>query len=48
MPACRLSTGLRVANRAISKYNACGKVNRATYKPPIDIIAPTSAGDSDP
>jgi len=37
MPARRLRISPRVVKRAISKYNARGKVDRATYKATIDI-----------
>jgi len=37
MPARRLRTGPRVVKRAISKYNARGKVDRTTRKATIDI-----------
>jgi hypothetical protein len=37
MPARRLRTSPRVVKRAISKYNARGKIDRATYKATIDI-----------
>jgi hypothetical protein len=37
MPARRPRTSPRVVKRAISKYNARGKVDRATYKATIDI-----------
>jgi hypothetical protein len=37
MPPRRLRISPRVVKRAISKYNARGKVDRATYKATIDI-----------
>jgi Insertion element 4 transposase N-terminal/Transposase DDE domain len=37
MPSRRLRTSPRVVKRAISKYNARGKVNRTTFKATIDI-----------
>jgi hypothetical protein len=37
MPGRRLRISPRVVKRAISKYNARGKVDRATYKATIDI-----------
>jgi hypothetical protein len=37
MPARRLRTSPRVVKRAISKYNARGTIDRATYKATIDI-----------
>ena len=37
MPPRRLRISPRVVKRAISKYNARGKVNRATYQATIDI-----------
>lgn len=37
MPARRLRISPRVVKRAISKYNARGKIDRATYKATIDI-----------
>jgi hypothetical protein len=37
MPARRLRTGPRVVKRAISKYNARGKIDRTTRKAAIDI-----------
>jgi hypothetical protein len=48
MPARRLRTSPRVVKRAISKYNARGKVDRTTYKATIDItilVATLTAGD---
>ena len=42
MPARRLRTSPRVVKRAISKYNARGKVDRATYKATIDIAVLTA------
>lgn len=37
MPARRLRISPRVVKRAISKYNARGRIDRATYKATIDI-----------
>jgi hypothetical protein len=47
MPARRLRTSPRVVKRAISKYNARGKVDRTTYKATIaiTITAPLTPGD---
>jgi hypothetical protein len=48
MPARRLRTSPRVVKRAISKYNARGKVDRTTYKATIDIAilaVPLTAGN---
>jgi hypothetical protein len=42
MPARRLRISPRVVKRAISKYNARGKVDRATYKATIDIAILTT------
>jgi hypothetical protein len=42
MPARRLRISPRVVKRAISKYNARGKVDRATYKATIDIAILTA------
>jgi len=42
MPARRLRTSPRVVKRAISKYNARGKVDRTTYKATIDIAILTA------
>jgi hypothetical protein len=42
MPARRLRTSPRVVKRAISKYNARGKIDRATYKATIDIAILTT------
>jgi hypothetical protein len=42
MPARRLRTSPRVVKRAISKYNARGKLDRATYKATIDIAILTT------
>jgi hypothetical protein len=50
MPRRRLRTSARVVKRAISKYNARGKINRTTYTATIDITiltAPLTA-DSGP
>ena len=40
----------RVVKRAISKYNACGKTDRTTYKATINIaiIAPPLTADDGP
>jgi hypothetical protein len=38
MPARRLRTSPRVVKRAISKYNARGKVDRKTYQATVDIL----------
>ena len=50
MPARRLRISPRVVKRAISKYNARGKVDRATYKATIDIaiLTPDLASDDEP
>jgi hypothetical protein len=37
MPPRRLRISPRVVKRAISKYNARGKIDRTTYKATIDI-----------
>ncbi len=37
MPDRRLRISPRIVKRAISKYNARGKIDRATYKATIDI-----------
>jgi hypothetical protein len=42
MPARRLRISPRVVKRAISKYNARGKIDRATYKATIDIAILTT------
>jgi hypothetical protein len=42
MPARRLRISPRVVKRAISKYNARGKLDRATYKATIDIAILTT------
>lgn len=42
MPPRRLRVSPRVVKRAISKYNARGKVDRATYKATIDIAILTT------
>jgi Insertion element 4 transposase N-terminal/Transposase DDE domain len=42
MPTRRLRVSPRVVKRAISKYNARGKVDRATYKATIDIAILTT------
>jgi Insertion element 4 transposase N-terminal/Transposase DDE domain len=48
MPSRRLRTSPRVVKRAISKYNARGKVDRTTYKATIDIaiLTPLTPGDA--
>jgi hypothetical protein len=38
MPPRRLRISPRVVKRAISKYNARGKVDRKTYQATIDIV----------
>jgi phage baseplate assembly protein W len=50
MPARRLRVSPRVVKRAISKYNARGKVDRTTYKATIDIaiLAPDLPTDHGP
>jgi phage baseplate assembly protein W len=50
MPARRLRISPRVVKRAISKYNARGKIDRATYKATIDIaiLTPDLASDDEP
>ena len=48
MPARRLRVSPRVVKRAMSKYNAKGKVDRTTRKATIDITihdAPLTPGD---
>jgi hypothetical protein len=48
MPSRRLRTSPRVVKRAISKYNARGKIDRTSYKTAItiDIItAPLTTSD---
>jgi hypothetical protein len=48
MPARRLRVSPRVVKRAMSRYNARGKVDRTTYKATIDIAilaAPLTPGD---
>jgi Insertion element 4 transposase N-terminal/Transposase DDE domain len=47
MPPRRLRISPRVVKRAISKYNARGKVDRATYKATIDIAILTTDLTSD-
>jgi hypothetical protein len=42
MPPRRLRTSPRVVKRAISKYNARGKVDRKTYQATIDIVILTA------
>jgi Insertion element 4 transposase N-terminal/Transposase DDE domain len=42
MPSRRIRTSPRVVKRAISKYNARGTVDRATYKATIDITILTA------
>jgi hypothetical protein len=42
MPARRLRTSPRVVKRAISKYNARGKIDRKTYQATIDIAILTT------
>ena len=42
MPARRLRVSPRVVKRAISKYNARGKIDRATRKATIDIAILTA------
>jgi hypothetical protein len=49
MPSRRLRTSPRVVKRAISKYNARGTLDRATYKATIAmkiIAAPLTANDA--
>jgi hypothetical protein len=50
MPARRLRISPRVVKRAISKYNARGKIDRTTYKATIDIaiLTPNLASDDEP
>jgi len=48
MPSRRLRVSPRVVKRAMSKYNAKGKVDRTTYKAAIAITirpAPLTPGD---
>ena len=47
LPTRRLRVSPRVVKRAISKYNARGKVDRATYKATIDIAILTTGLTSD-
>ena len=47
MPDRRLRISPRVVKRAISKYNARGKIDRATYKATIDIAILTTDLTSD-
>ena len=42
MPPRRLRISPRVVKRAISKYNARGKVDRKTYQATIDIVILTA------
>jgi hypothetical protein len=42
MPPRRLRTSPRVVKRAISKYNARGKIDRSTYQATIDIVIHTA------
>jgi phage baseplate assembly protein W len=42
MPARRLRISPRVVKRAMSRYNARGKVDRTTYKATIDIAVITT------
>ncbi len=42
MPGRRLRTSPRVVKRAISKYNARGKIDRATYKATMEITILTA------
>jgi Insertion element 4 transposase N-terminal/Transposase DDE domain len=42
MPPRRLRTSPRVVKRAISKYNARGKIDRKTYRATIDIVILTA------
>jgi Transposase DDE domain len=50
MPSRRLRISPRVVKRAISKYNARGKIDRKTYQATIDIaiLAAPLTTDSDP
>jgi phage baseplate assembly protein W len=50
LPARRLRISPRVVKRAISKYNARGKLDRATYKATIDIaiLAADLPSDAEP
>jgi hypothetical protein len=43
MPSRRLRTSPRVVKRAISKYNARGKIDRTTYKATIAIAILTAS-----
>jgi hypothetical protein len=47
MPSRRLRTSPRAVKRAISKYNAKGKVDRTSYQAAIaiTIAAPLTPGD---
>jgi hypothetical protein len=48
MPSRRLRISPRVVKRALSRYNARGKIDRSTYKATIDIAiltAPLTPGD---
>ena len=50
MPPRRLRTSPRVVKRAISKYNARGKIDRKTYRATIDIaiLTPDLPADAQP
>ena len=48
MPARRTRVSPRVVKRAMSRYNAKGKIDRTTYKATIDIaIAPATLTPAD-
>ncbi len=42
MPGRRLRVSPRVVKRAISKYNARGKVDRTTYRATITVTIPAA------
>ena len=49
MPARRLRISPRIVKRALSRYNARGKIDRTTYKATIDIAiiaTPLTPGDA--
>jgi len=48
MPSRRLRVSPRVVKRAMSRYNAKGKVDRTTYKATIDITIHAAPLDTRP
>jgi hypothetical protein len=48
MPSRRLRVSPRVVKRAMSRYNAKGKVDRTTYKATIDITIHAAPLTPDP